>query len=185
MKKLFQNNVPLLCALLLLLAYLCWVLWVQPKQTPTDGFVTPPQAVPGGKVPGPTIKPPVKIIPKPAVKKKFPEAQIANDEEWVDSAEVPPAPNGAVVLTKIDTITGDVTTQIENKKAPWLAFESTNYIGVGVEFHPGGEQDGKLYYKRDLLRVKDIHLQGAVQGKINRTLDKGAAFIGANLELRF
>ena len=111
------------------------------------------------------LKPPVKVVPKKKVAQKYPEAVIIESEEWVDTAKVPPAPNGAVVLTKIDTVTGEVTSQVEINKAPWFAFERNNTLGVGYEM---GTQGAKIpiYYRRDVLRIKDIHLLAEVGAKI-------------------
>jgi hypothetical protein len=180
-----KNNVAGLVAILLIAIYGVWSIWFKPVPTPDKGFIQPKPAVDSPKKNGPVIKPPVKVVDKGDVKDKFPEAQIKDDEEWVDTADIPPAPNGATVLVKIDTQSGEVTSQVENKKAPWFAFENNNYIGGGIEQHFDGEQKFKGYYKRDILRIKDIHLQGGATGKVNRALDKGEGFAEINLEYRF
>lgn len=181
--KWVQNNTPLIFAVVFIALYAIWMIWFRLPDTPENGFITTKPAVSTPKVDGPIIKPPVKIVPKKKVESKFPAAQIADDEEWVDTADIPPAPNGATILTKIDTITGDVTNQVQNKKAPWFAFEDNNYVGVGFEQHVGGNQFGKIYYKRDLVRIKDVHVQAEVQGKAGTGDIQG--FIGANIEIRF
>jgi hypothetical protein len=174
-----KNNIWILIAMTFIVIYGLWLAWFRKDATPTDGFTKSIPAVSAPKVDGPIIKPPIKIVPKDPVKKKFPTAQIQDDEEWVDTADIPPAPNGATVLTKIDTVSGEVTNQIQNKKAPWFAFEDNNYVGVGLDT----SKKVDVYYKRDLVRVKDLHLQVGGQLKGNQT---EIELIGrAGLEYRF
>jgi hypothetical protein len=164
------NKLPLkvyagIAALFFIIVYLAWSLWGARPPTPGQGFQPTKPAVSTEKVSGPAIKSPIKIVPKKKVAQKYPEAVITESEEWVDTAKVPPAPNGAVVLTKVDTVTGEVTSQVEINKAPWFAFERSNTLGVGYEI---GTQGAKIpiYYRRDILRIKDIHLLAEVGAKI-------------------
>lgn len=154
-----------IATLIFIIIYLAWSIWGARPPTSGQGFQPTKPAVSTEKVPGPVIKPPVKVVPKKKVAQKYPEAVITESEEWVDTAKVPPAPNGAVVLTKIDTVTGEVTSQVEINKAPWFAFERNNILGVGYEV---GTQGTKIpiYYRRDVLRIKDIHLLAEVGAKI-------------------
>jgi hexokinase len=140
-------------------------------------------AVSGKKKPGPQVG--IQIVPKPPVKDEFPDAIIAELEEWIDTAEVPPAPNGATVLTKIDTTTGETSNQIEMKPPPWFALERGNTLGAGYEI---GSQGTKipLYYRRDILRVKDVHLIGEIGGKIALDpAEKSEGHAAALVEFRF
>lgn len=154
-----------IAALLFIIVYLAWSLWGARPPTPGQGFQPTKPAVSADKVPGPVIKPPIKVVPKKKVAQKYPEAVITDSEEWVDTVKVPQAPNGAVVLTKIDTVTGEITNQVKINKPPWFAFERNNTLGAGYEI---GTQGAKIpiYYRRDVLRVKDIHLLAEVGAKI-------------------
>jgi hypothetical protein len=139
------------------LIYLAWSFFHKPAPT-AQVFTQAPPAVKTPKVDGPTVK--VRIVPKAAVKKKYPEYHGADAPmvEVIDTADVPPMPNGATTVTAIDTVTGEATTSVEPKKSPWLAFEDQDYIGAGMEAGTNGAR-AVAYYKRDIIRVKDIHLQ--------------------------
>ena len=174
-----------IAVLLFIIVYLAWSIWGARPPTPGQGFQPTKPAVSAEKVPGPVVKQPIKIVPKKEVAKKYSEAVITESEEWVDTAEIPPAPNGAVVLTKIDTVTGEVTNQVEINKAPWFSFERNNTLGAGYET---GTQGAKIpvYYRRDILRVKDIHLLAEVGAKISLTPTEQSEVHGAVLaEWRF
>lgn len=168
------------------LVYFGWSVFGHRPQAPSAGFVAAKPAVSAVKVPGPVVKVPVKVIPKKKVTQKYPEAQIADSEEWVDTAEVPEAPNGAVVLTKIDPGTGDVTNQVETKPAPLFAFERNNTLGAGYEIGTQGPRV-PVYYRRDILRVKDVHLQAEIGGRIDvqNPATKSDPYFAVHIEGRF
>lgn len=138
--------------------YLAWSIWGPRPQQHVEGFKPTKPAVATAKVPGPVVKAPIKIVPKKDVAAKYPEAPITNSEEWVDTVDVPPAKNGAVVLTKIETQTGEVTNIIEMKPAPWFALERTNIIGAAIDVGTRGQKVSG-YYKRDIFRIKDAYFQ--------------------------
>lgn len=134
------------------------------------------------------LKVPLKVVPKIAVKAEFPEAHIEDpDEEVIDTGEIDPAPNGAIIITTINTITGEAHTEVKIKEAPWFAFERQNYLGAGYELHFNGDQKAKGYYKRDLVRIKNIHLQGeaVITVPLSGAQGKIEGFVGGNLEYRF
>lgn len=165
--------------------YIGWSIYSKPSQQPGQGFVPAKPAVNSDKVPGSTVKVPLKVVPKKAVKREFPEAHVDDpDDEVIDTADIPPAPNGATAITTMNVQTGEAHTEIKIKEPPWFALERTNYIGIGIEQHYNGEQKGKVYYKRDFVRVKDLHLQGEAVIKAG-TSRQVEGYAGANLELRF
>lgn len=173
---------------LLVLIYLAWSLCGSQPQQPSAGFVAAVPAVTAPKVDGPIVKVPLKIVPKKKVKEDHPDAHIdAPGVEVIDTAIIPQAPNGAVTITTLDTTTGVATTEVKIKPAPWFALERTNYAGIGYELHWNGDQKAKGYYKRDLVRIKDAHLQAEAQIRIpvNGSDGKAEGFIGGNLEYRF
>lgn len=148
---------------LLVTIYIGWSAWGERPQNSAQGFVAAKPAIPEAKVPGPTVQ--VKVVPKTAVKRKFPEAHISDKEEVIDTAKVPAAPNGATTITTIDTDTGEAHTEVKINEAPWLALERNNYLGAGYEIGTDGTKI-PIYYKRDILRIKNVHLQAEVGGKV-------------------
>jgi len=172
--------------LLLGISYLVWSFI--PKAAPNyKEFAVTKPAVSVPKTTGPMLQVPLKVVPKSAVRKAFPTEPIEDQEEVVDTAKIPPAPNGGTTISKIDTTTGDTKTDFKPSPPPLLAFENQNYLGGGVEYHVTGEVKAKIYYKRDVVRSKDVHLQVEVQGKmpISGTTGKAELFVGPNLEWRF
>lgn len=174
--------------LVIVVIYLAWSQWGARPQQPGDGFVPAKPAVSTPKVDGPVLKAPLKIVPKAAVKRKFPEAHIDEpDTEVIDTADIDPAPNGAVTITTIDTKTGEAKTEVKTKESPWFALERQNYLGLGYELHVDGRQKVKVYVKRDLFRVKDIHAQAdaQVRAPINGGSGGIEGYVGGNVEYRF
>lgn len=165
------------------LTYTTWSVFSKHPQQPSAGFVVAKPAIAPPKVDGPVLKAPLKIVPKKKVKEKFPEAHIADDEEVIDTANIDELPDGGTAIITIAP-NGETRTEIKAKETPWFAFERKNYLGVGYELHPTG-QAVKAYYKRDLLRIKDIHIQGEAQVKMPLTINSPEAFIGGNVEYRF
>jgi hypothetical protein len=170
---------------LVIISYLAWSLWGHRPQQPAAGFVAAAPAVKADKVPGPTVA--LRVIPKTAVRKQFPGAAVAADEEVIESSKIDPAPNGAVAITSINTTTGEARTDVQMNQPAWLALERTNYIGIGYDLSTDGSQRARLYYKRDLVRSRDVHLQGAVQVTVPVNGGSGTAegIISGNIEYRF
>lgn len=170
--------------------YLGWSFWPKEKIGAKE-FQIPNQARGLAKIPkidGPLLTVPVKIIPKAAVNKLYPDAKVATNEEVVNSADIPASDNGHTMIDTIDKETGEVHSQIKEKKAPWFALQNKNAIGLGAEQYINGTQKAKLYYRRDLLRIKDIYIAGELSGKLplsggNDTKIEGS--IGVYTEWRF
>ena len=160
-------------------------MWGNRPQKPSAGFVQAPQAVKADKVDGPVVKTQIKIVPVERVTETYREFVGPPNTVVIDTAKVPAAPNGAVTVTSLDPNTGIATTQVKVSEAPWIAFERNNTIGAGYEI---GMQGNKvpIYYRRDVLRIKDIHLTAEAGAKI--ALDpreKSEAHAGALVEYRW
>jgi hypothetical protein len=174
---------------LFIIVYVVWSIFFAPHQQSTTTFQQPKPAVEAKKEPGPLLTVPIQIVPKKEVIREFPTAQIANDEEFVDTSEIAPTDNGGITLTKVDTVTGEIRTDFKPNEAPWLGFENKNYLGIGVEAGTKGA-NGNFYYKRDILRMKDLHLQ-VKPIEIAVPIDQGVSLkelnikAGANLEYRW
>lgn len=164
--------------------YLCWSLVHTP--TPKPGVVTlPAPAVTAPKVAGPIMKAPLRIVPKPAVERKFPQiGSIAPNEEVVDTAEIPATDNGGSTITFTNITTGLSSTVFIPKPAPWFALEDRNTLGAGYETSTEGTRV-PVYYRRDLVRVKNLHLLGEIGGKIPVGPGKLEGHAGAYAEWRF
>ena len=164
--------------------YLCWSLVHTP--IPKPGVIThPAPAVTAPKVAGPLLKVPLRVIPKPAIERKFPQiGTIVADEEAVDSAEIPATVNGGSTVTFTNMSTGLSTTVFIPKVAPWFALEDRNTLGAGYERSSEGTRV-PVYYRRDLARAKDLHLLAEVGGKIPVDGGKIEKHIGAYVEWRF
>jgi hypothetical protein len=80
--------------------------------------------------------------------------------------------------------TGEATTSYTPKPAPWFALERRNTLGTGYETSTDGTRV-PVYYRRDLVRVKDVHLVGEVGGKIPVGTGKLEGHAGAYAEWRF
>ncbi len=175
-------------AIIAIAIYLAWSVYGNRPQQPSAGFVHTKPAVSSPKITGPNLTAPLKVVPKTAVKGKFPDAHIDDpDEEVIDTADIEPAPNGATTITTMNIQTGESRTELKMKEAPWFALERQNYLGLGYELHFNGEQMGKVYYKRDLLRIKDAHLQAetVIRFPVNGSQNKVEGFVGVNTEWRF
>jgi hypothetical protein len=173
--------------LLLIVMYSMWS-FLQPPKPNTTKFTELKPAVDSPKVAGPVLLTPIKIVPKTVVRKTYPTEEIAEDEEVIDTGEIPPAENGGVIITKIDTKTSEAHTDFKPNPAPWLGFENKNYLGIGLDYDVlNSSEKAKIYYKRDILRSKDVHFQVELQvrvpvGNISGKVDVVAT---PNIEWRF
>jgi hypothetical protein len=164
--------------------YLCWSLVHTPAPKP-GAIIHPAPAVTAPKVEGPMLKVPLRVVPKPDVLRKFPQiGTIAPALEVVDTAIIPATDNGGSTITFTNVTTGLSSTVFIPKAAPWFALESRNTLGVGYEAATSGTRV-PVYYRRDLVRVKDLHLVGEVGGKIPLGVGKIEGHAGAYAEWRF
>jgi hypothetical protein len=177
--------------LIFVLGYLGWSVFHKPS-VGSGSFQIPPQIqgltnIP--KVPGSTLIKPLQVIPKPIVQHYYPDANIASHEEVIDTADIPPSHNGHTAIVTMDTTTSTAHTQIKEKPAPWFALERGNAIGGGVEQHFNGDSKAKVYYNRDLFRIKDMYIKGEIAGKARidapKDKDRFEGYVGAYSEWRF
>jgi hypothetical protein len=158
------------------LVYSCWPHTSQPVGVMQQAKTVIPDTL---KVPVPAPKI-IKVIEPRIVYKYLPTAQIAPSEKAVATAEIPDAPNGAKVLTTIDD-SGEARTQYQLNDAPWFALERGNELGVGCGISTSGRQAASVHYRRDLFRIKDVHVTGQVEinaGRGDKT--EGTTWLMAN-----
>jgi len=163
-------------------SYLVWS-FVHTPSPKAGAVILPAPAITVPKVEGPTLKVPLKVVPPKAVEKKFPTiGTTPPDKPVIDTAKIPQTENGGSTVTSLDLVTGEASTVFVPDPAPWFAFEDKNAVGIAYLWTSQGTT-GAAYYRRDLFRVKDIHVTGiagimAVDGRVG----VGAGVTG---ELRF
>lgn len=172
---------------LLGVAYLCWCR----VTTPPPKAGAPIQAAPVVKVPkidGPQLTKPLKVVPKAAVRHALPQVDIPAGDEVIDTADIPAAAseNGVQAVVFMNTSTSTARTVYIPKPAPWFALERRNTLGIGVQAGTEGLAAAP-YYRRDILRIKDLHLVGEVGGRIplQGSLVKPEVHVQADAEWRF
>jgi hypothetical protein len=177
-------------ALLFILAWLGWYLfWPEPATAPQTFAKAMPAHQVGGvmKVPGPTIAAPLKVIPRAVVRKQLPDLPLADDEEVIDTAEVPKAPYGAVTVTKIDPA-GLATTYVKANERPAFEFMKETEIGGGMDLNTHGEKVIVLEGRFVPLRIGSAHLAIKAEGDFIPDAVKGRTIdgrIGVRLFGRF
>lgn len=173
-------------AILVLFAafYLVWS-FVRTPPLPAGAITHPAPAVTAPKVAGPKMSAPLRIVPAKAVLKSFPQiGSIAPREPVIDTAKIPKAENGGSTVTFMNVSTGTASTVFIPAPSPWFALESRNTLGAGYQASTEGTRI-PIYYRRDILRVKDVHLLTEVGVKIPVGLGKTEGHIGAAVEWRF
>lgn len=160
----------ILCPLLLLSAFCTWL--KPERKGPTGVFTTPPVLI-ASHTKIPLNIPYIKIIPKSAVKKKYPvlPPEIEPEEvEVVATADLPPSENGTEVISIFNTTDQEVSIITKEKPAPLFAFEDKKRVGVGYGYSTDGNT-AKVYGEWSFLRVGNIH--ASVQGEISTTAVQG------------
>jgi hypothetical protein len=119
-----------------------------------------------------------KVLPIPPAIAKDPAKQITA------TADIKPTPNGVTAVTIFDTNTGVSEIFVEQKKAPWFAFQDTNRVGVSYGIKTNGATEVGIHYERDVLRIKDLYLSGRVE--VNSELGKDLGVDGkAKVQLQY
>ncbi len=172
------------CGLLLagVILYFGWcILAPKPKNDYTWQPTAPP--VPISKRTG-EQKVVVKYYPKEVIVTKWRDAPVQDGEQVIATGTIPSAPNGAESIATMNMTTGESHIDYKLNPPPWFALERANYIGVGTGINTETGQSYEAYYKRDILRVKDVHLQIEVNAETSQQKPVDAG-IKARLEYRF
>lgn len=163
--------------------YLVWSALRPVLLAPKQPSNTAP-AVSAPKIPGPVVSRPILIVPATAVERKLP-IKVAPSNPVIDTAKIPVTGNGGVTVTFLNISTGRATTQFIPAPAPWFALEANNELNAGIEFGDKGRRV-PVEYRRDILRIKNIHLIGT--GGVKIPAETGANFewsVGARAAWRF
>jgi len=169
-----------------------YLIWSHVRTPPpvAGAIIHPAPAVQAEKVPGPTLKVPLRIVPPVAVEKKFPQlGPIAPSKPVVDTAVIPRTDNGGATVSFANISTGEVSTVFIPAKAPWISLEARNYAGVAIGASTYDGAVGKAYYKRDVLQVKGVFLQVEADAIARpNAVDRGRVVEGVgwvNIEIRW
>lgn len=164
------------------------VMWCHKPENQGAGYQVAPPAKPVSNVPkiDAPAPPHIKVIPKKVAKTKLglPE-DVADDdtEEVIDTAEIPPAPNGATTVTVMNTKTGDSKTLVKVKPQPFFAFEKTGAAGIRYGITSNGDQQAAVFARQDILRVMDVHLSVTAEARTVPT--KGTSEAAASVEISY
>ena len=113
----------------------------------------------------------VKALPKREASKKLdlpPDVTDDDQQEIIDTAEIPPAPRGATTVTVLDTVTGDSKTLVKIKPRPLVEILTGTAVGLRYGLTSKGTQAVDAYIRRDLLRIGHVHL--AAYGEVRSTI---------------
>lgn len=190
-EKLRQPRTWLLVAAFLLLAgWLVWLWYGKPDALPTKSYQTAPPAPAVADVPKvPHAAPPViQVIPKAVASKKLdlPAEVASNDNKQVIStADIAPAPDGAVAVTVMDTTTGESTTLVKANPKPLFAFLRTGAVGMRYGIASSGDQQAALFARQDVVRVANIHLSVTAEARTVPTKGSSEAFVAVEVSYRW
>ena len=145
--------------------YLVWSYLHRGQTQNTAVFQPMKPAVSTPKVSGPTVQ--LQVIPDV----KLPGYTLPPGHVVIDTAKVPPSPNGGTTVTQVDPQSGASSTEFKPDPAPWFVFENNNTAGLTAEIGTSGAR-AAAYYKRDILRIKDVHLVTQITAKI--PIDSGS-----------
>lgn len=161
-----------------------WMVWLWYGKQPTLPQDWSP-AAPAHQVGGiPKVDHPapakIKVLPKKAAAKKLAlPAAVADDDnqQIIDTATIPPAPDGATTVTTINMQTGEATTSFKANPRPLFAYLRTGAAGIRYGITSAGQQQAALFVRQDLLRVGNIHLAATAEART--AADRQAEAYGA------
>ena len=158
-------------AFLLLTLWLVWLWYGKQPAAPQDWAPAAP-AHQVGALPKIDHAPPARmqVLPKQQAAKKLKlPAAVADDPdtEIIDTAEVPPAPDGATTVTTINMQTGEAKTIVKANPRPLFAFLRTGAAGIRYGIDTRGEQQAALFVRQDVLRVGGVHLGLTAEARTN------------------
>lgn len=161
-----------------------WLVWLWYGKQPTAPQDWSP-AKPAHQVSGmPKVEHPspakIKVLPKKQAAKKLglPAAVTDDDnQQIIDTATIPPAPDGATTVTTINMQTGEATTIVKANPRPLFAFLRSGAAGIRYGITSAGQQQAALFVRQDLLRVGNIHLAATAEART--AADRQAEAYGA------
>lgn len=132
--------------------------------------------------------PKIKVLPKQQASKKLGlPADVANDPdtEIIDTAEIPPAPDGATTVTTINMQTGEARTIVKANPRPVFAFLRTGAAGIRYGINSTGDQQAALFVRQDVMRVGNIYLAATAEGKTTPTKGTSEAYGALEVSYRW
>lgn len=174
--------------MILLLVWLVWLWYGNQPVVPKDWA----QAAPAHQVGGmPKVDHPapskVKVLPKKQAGKKLQlssDIQDDDNQQIIDTAEIPPAPDGATTTTIMDMQTGQSKTLFKANPRPLFAFLRSGSAGVRYGITTSGQQQAQLFVRQDVLRVGNVYLAAAIEAR-GTTVAKPESFAGLEVSYRW
>ena len=126
--------------------------------------------------------PKIKVLPKKQAAKKLGlPATITDDPdtEIIDTAEIPPAPDGATTVTTINMQTGEAHTVVKANPRPLFAFLRTGAAGIRYGISSTGQQQAVLFVRQDVLRVGNVYLAATAEARTAAKAVQSAEAFGA------
>lgn len=176
-------------AFLLLALWLVWLWYGKRPTSPQDWSPAAPAHQVGG-IPKVDHAPPpkIKVLPKQQASKKLGlPAEITEDPatEIIDTAEVPPAPDGATTVTTINMQTGEAKTIVKANPRPMFAFMRTGAAGIRYGISSTGDQQAALFVRQDVLRIDNVHLAATAEGRTTPTKGTSEAYGAVEVSYRW
>lgn len=178
-----------LAAALFIALWLSW-LWYGKQQSAPETYqvAAPAKAVAGmikEEVTGPAK---IKVLPKKQASKKLdlPE-DVTNDDnqQVIDTADIPVLPNGGTSVTIQNTATGDSKTLIKANPAPLFAFLRTGAVGGRFGITNTGDQQATLFVRQDVARVATVHLSATVEARTTLKSRASEGLVGVEISHRW
>jgi hypothetical protein len=159
----FWKKIVFALICLFLLAYVVWCRWPRVPSGSASGYhqAQPAKAVVGlAKTTMPAAR--VQVYPKKEALKRLnvPSGDIDDDEQVIDSADIPAAPDGATTVTFFNISTGKSRTLYVEHERPLLSFEKGTELGMRYGLGSSGSQTAAVYARRDLARAGSFYLSG-------------------------
>lgn len=176
----------LLAAFLLLVVWLVW-LWYGKQPATPGGYQAAKPAIDTPKVEHEAPKK-IKVLPKAQASKKLGlPTDVASDDnqQIIDTADIPPAPHGATTVTTMDMKTGEANTLVKVKPAPLFSFLRAGAVGVRYGITSSGDQQASVFARQDILRIGTIHLSAVAEARTMPTKGTSEAFGGAEVSHRW
>lgn len=130
----------------------------------------------------------IRVLPKQQAGKKLAlPAAVADDDnqQIIDTADIPPAPDGASTVTIINMQTGEAKTIVKATPRPLFAFLRTGAAGIRYGISSNGDQQAAIFVRQDVLRVGNIYLAATAEGRTVPTKGTSEAYGAVEVSYRW
>lgn len=174
--------------IILLMVWLGWLWYGNQPVVPKDWAQTAPAHQVGGmpKIDHPA-PPTVKVLPKKQAGKKLQlpsDIQDDDNQQIIDTAEIPSAPDGATTTTVMDMQTGQSKTLVKINPRPLFKFLRSGAAGVRYGITTNGQQQIDLFVRQDVLRVGNVYLAATAEARTSAT-SQAEAYVAVEVSYRW